>query len=353
MAKIEEKIFELYNRYERKFRTKGKIRYRKEFLQTKKQYTQNQAIKFYDNAINTLEVLRQEALKVNSYKAIPSSKKQKGDTLVIQLSDWHVGRIVKDEIGNIIYDENIFKNRVEQLMEEMLKLVDKYIRKGTPIRDAVIISTGDIADGAGIFATQETMQELSPPFQVMSACKAIQSLILALLERNLSVYFYGVKGNHGEIRVNGKNRDPNANWDLMIYMILDFWNKTVIKNNKVKISYSELDYLNFEIQGWNYHARHIAPQQSETSAGKAKFLGWARKHNFDALVYGHYHHFGVFDRSNATIFRGGSLPGSDEFSETLAEESSPTQLLWGVNAKRPLTFLYTVDLGKKVKNERN
>ena len=135
----------------------------------------------------------------------------------------------------------------------------------------------------------------------------------------------------------------------MLYLILDFWAKSVLKSNKVSINYSELDYLNLNIQGWKYHIRHIAPQQSETSAGKAKFLGWAKKHGFNALVYGHYHHWGVWDRSGITVFRGGSIPGVDEFAETLAEESDPTQLIWGCNQKRPLTFFYPVDLGRKGK----
>ena len=371
MKNIQEKVFiELYNTgksdyelakifgigertvgsYANHLRKEGKLKYRKDFLSLKEQPSDDSKKEFYRKSIDLLKFLRDEAEKLSPYE-VKVSKKQKGDTLVIQLSDWHVGRTVKDELGNIIYDEQIFKNRIDKFITELLELVDNYVRKGTLIKDAVIISTGDICDGAGIFAQQESMQELSPPFQVMSACSVIQRLILSLLERRLSVNFYGVKGNHGEIRIGGKSRDPNANWDLMCYLILNLWAKNILKKKNLSIVYSELDYLNFIIQGWKYHARHIAPKQSDTASGKAKFLGWARKHNFDALVYGHYHHFGVFDRSNITIFRGGSLTGTDDFAETLAEESAPIQLLGGVNYKRPLTFFYPVDLGEKIKNE--
>ena len=367
MKKIQERMFvELYNagksgfeledifkisertrqRYEHRLRNQGKLKYRKDFLSLKKHPSDENKKEFYKKSINLLKFLRDVAGKVSPYKVIKTPNKQKGDTLVIQLSDWHVGRTIKDEVGNIIYDEQIFRNRIDKFIVELLQLLDNNVRKGTKIKDAVIISTGDICDGAGIFAQQESMQELSPPFQVMSACSVIQKLILSLLERKLSVNFYGVKGNHGEIRIGGKSRDSNANWDLMLYLILNMWKVDSNKKN-LNIIYSELDYLNFVIQGWKYHTRHIAPKQSETSAGKAKFLGWARKHDFDALVYGHYHHFGVFDRSNITIFRGGSLTGTDDFAETLAEESAPIQLLWGVSHKRPLTFFYPVDLGER------
>jgi predicted phosphodiesterase len=278
-------------------------------------------------------------IKTSTYKPID------GDTLIVHFTDWHVGRIVKNEDGNEIYDIKIFKERVNKLLSEILTLLDSYITKGTPIKDVVILSTGDILDGMGIFSSQETVSETSPPFQVMLAVEVIQNFILSLTDRKLSVSFYGVRGNHGEIREGGKTKDPNANWDLMLYLFLQFWAKVVIKNGKIKVYYSELDYLNLTIQGWKYHIRHIAPQQSETATGKAKFLGWARKHNCDVIISGHYHHYSVSDKAGITIIKGGSLVGSDEYSEQLAEESEPIQLIFGCSKNRPMTFLYAIDLG--------
>jgi predicted phosphodiesterase len=238
---------------------------------------------------------------------------------------------------------------VESFSNELLKLVDKYISKGTPITNVNIISTGDLLDGLGIFATQATLSEFAPPFQVLEATRAIQTLITSFLTRKLAVSFYGVKGNHGELRINGKNTDPNANWDLMLYLMLEFWSKNIVKSSNLSVVYSELDYLNFINRGWTYHLRHIAPNQSETASGKAKFLGWAKQHRFDVLIYGHFHHWGVWDRSKITIIRGGALTAGDEFAETLAEESEPIQLVWGCNEKRPVTFMYPLDLGQKEK----
>lgn len=306
---------------------------------------------FYDTYTGMLYELKTYMSRVEPYKTPKYSTKKKGDTLNVHITDWHVGRNIKDEHGNLIYDVNTFSKMVDIFCFELLKLLDKYISKGTPITNVNIISTGDICDGAGIFATQETVSELSPPFQVMVASEKIQKLILSFLNRKLSVNFYGVKGNHGEIRVNGKNKDPNANWDLMVYLMLDFWAKKIVKSAKIKIEYSELDYLNFVNRGWNYHIRHIAPKQSETASGKAKFLGWANRHDFSVLVYGHLHHWGAWDRSKKTIIRGGALTAGDEFAETLAEESEPIQLVWGCNESRPVTFIYPIDLGQKEKRK--
>ena len=310
-------------------------------------------LKYVETYAGMVDYLKEELSKTAPCPKIATSSKKVGDTLNVHITDWHVGRIIKDEHGQTIYDVNTFKQMIDKFLLELLKLVDKYISKGTPITNVNILSTGDIADGMGIFASQETVSELAPPFQVMLATQVIQKLILSFLERNLIVTFYGVNGNHGSIRINGKSTDFNANWDLMIYLMLDLWTKTDKRAHTVKVNYSELEYLNFVNRGWNYHLRHIAPNQSETAAGKAKFLGWAKRHDFSVLVYGHYHHWGAWDRSKITVIRGGALTASDEFSETLAEESEPVQLVWGCNEHRPVTFLYPLDLGQKEKRKPN
>ena len=271
-----------------------------------------------------------------------------GDTLMIQFADWHIGRLVRDEEGKELYNEKIFKERINILLKEILALLDDYISKGTPIKDVVIISTGDILDGMGIFASQETVSEMSPPFQVMLATEVIKNFILSLLDRKLTVKFYGVKGNHGEIRgEGGKQKDPEANWDLQLYLILDFWARTILKKEQVEIHYSELDYLNFEIQGWHYHIRHLAPKEVDTPSGKAKFLGWAKQHKCQVIVYGHWHHFLFTDRSGITIIRGGSVTGVDDLAERMAEESEPIQMIWGSSKNRPVSFVYAIDLGER------
>jgi len=299
------------------------------------------------NALNIITILKKELAKPTPYNKLPIKVNKKGDSLIIHLTDWHAGKKITDEFGKVLFNEDVFKSRIDELFKEMLNLIDSYIKQGTPIKDTYVLSTGDLVDGMGIFSGQEFQSEMSPPFQVMLVVEVLQKFILSLLERDLIVNFKGVKGNHGEIRYSGKSTDPKSNWDTMIYLILQFWQQNILKNKELSIIHSELDYFNFDIQGWKYHIRHKAPVQSETAAGKAKFLGWIRKHNADCIVSGHYHHYSISDRSGVTLIRGGSITGADEFSEELAEESSPTQLIWGVTKKRPLSFSYAVDLGHK------
>lgn len=273
---------------------------------------------------------------------------KKGDTLVIQLSDLHAGKIVTDQEGTVIYDEKIFRIRIDRLCSQILKLLDHNIRKGVPIRDVVILSTGDQANGEGIYATQAFETELNPPKQVMLVVDIITKLITSLLNRGLSVKFYGVRGNHGRT---GKDTDVASNWDLQIYLILDFWARLVLKNPKLQIKYAETEHMVLNIRGHNYLIRHIAPEQCDSPAGRAKINEWSRRHKASAIVYGHWHHFGFNDIDGVRVIRGASLVGGDSLSESMAKYSPPIQLIWGVNDHRVSTFFYAVDLAEKEGND--
>jgi len=292
-----------------------------------------------------IQTLKDELKNVTPYKSSPQSKTDKhGDTLVLHLTDLHAGKIVKDQEGKIVYNEEIFRTRINRLCEQILKLLDNNISKGVPIKEIVILLTGDLANGEGIYATQAYEQEATPPRQVMLVIDVITKLITALLKRNLPVKVYGIRGNHGRT---GKDTDVASNWDLMIYEILDFWSKLVLKNPKLQIKFAETEHMTFDIRGHKYMIRHICPEQGDSPAGRVKFNEWARTYGVEGIVFGHYHHFGIFDVDSIRIFRGGSIVGGDSLSDSMAKHSSPIQLIWGVNEARVSTFFYAVDLGDK------
>jgi len=142
----------------------------------------------------------------------------------------------------------------------------------------------------------------------------------------------------------GKDTDPNSNWDIMIYMFLDKWVRDTNRTKQVSVKYSETDYMVIHVRGHGMLLRHRAPEQADSPSGRVKFNEWARQHDVDAVVFGHFHHFGIFDCDGVFVFRGGSVPGGDDLSESMAKDSDPRQLVWGVNDKRVMTFFYAVDL---------
>jgi predicted phosphodiesterase len=290
-----------------------------------------------------ISTLKEELSELSSFPPIKSKTEIKGDTLVIHLTDLHAGKLVKNQEDAIIYNEEIFESRMNTLCEQILKLLDHNISKGVPITDVVILASGDLCNGEGIYATQAFEQEYAPPRQVMTVVEILRKLIVSLLKRKLSVTFYGIRGNHGRT---GKDTDVVSNWDIMVYMILDFWARTSLKNPKFQIKYAETEYIVFNIRGHGFLMRHIAPEQVDSPAGRVKINEWARQHNVEAVVYGHYHHAAVSDCDNVRVIRGGSTVGGDSLSDSMAKHSEPIQLIFGVNEKRVTTFIYFVDLNK-------
>jgi len=294
-----------------------------------------------------IETLKQELEDVQPYLASKQDKINiKGDTLVIHLTDLHAGKIVKDQEGKLIYNEDVFRNRINRLCEQTLKLLDNNISKGVPIKDVVILLTGDLANGEGIYATQAYEQEIAPPAQVMLVVDVLTKLITSLLKRKLTVRVFGIRGNHGRT---GKDTDVASNWDLMIYEILDFWARLVLKNPRLEVKFAETEYLTLDIRGHRFMIRHIAPEQVDSPAGRVKINEWARQHNVEGIVYGHYHHAGIFDCDNVRVIRGGSTVGGDSLSDSMAKHSEPIQIVFGVNEQRVTTFIYFVDLNEKGK----
>ncbi|MFH0806093.1 MAG: metallophosphoesterase [Patescibacteria group bacterium] len=292
-----------------------------------------------------ISTLKNKLVNIQPYKTSILNKADiKGDTFCLQITDTHAGKIVKDQEGKLIYNEEIFRNRMNRLCEQTLKLLDNNISKGVPIKNVVLLLSGDLANGEGIYATQAFEQEIAPPTQTMLVVDVLTKLITSLLKRNLPVQVYGCRGNHGRT---GKDTDVASNWDLMIYMILDFWARIVLKNPKLQIKYAETEHIVFNIRGHKFMMRHTCPEQVDSPAGRVKINEWARQYGVEGIVYGHYHHAAVSDCDNIRVFRGGSTVGGDSLSDSMAKHSSPILLLWGVNDQRISTFIYFVDLGEK------
>ena len=292
-----------------------------------------------------IQTLKDELANVQPYKPATQSKIDiKGDTLVIQLTDFHAGKIVKNQEGEIIYNEEIFRNRINRLCEQILKLLDNNISKGVPIREVVLLLNGDLCNGENIYLTQAFEQEAAPPAQVMLVIDVLTKLITSLLKRNLPVRVIGIRGNHGRT---AKDTDVASNWDLMVYEILDFWSRLVLKNPKLQIKFAETEHIVFEIRGHKFMMRHICPEQVDSPAGRVKINEWARQYDVEGIIYGHYHHAAISDCDSVRVIRGGSTVGGDSLSDSMAKHSEPIQIVFGVNEQRVTTFIYFVDLGER------
>lgn len=269
---------------------------------------------------------------------VPKIKHTKhGVSLAILCTDWHVGKEIVDEKGNCKFNVKIFQKRIDELISELFKIIDVHLKSHLEIDEAVIIAAGDFSNGEQIYPTQVYETDLAPPDQTMIAAKSFIKIINSLLKRGIPVRFKGVMGNHGR---SGRDTDPESNWDLMIYKIIEFW-QMITNPENFDLEYSSGEFLNFYIRNWNFHLRHKSYNQDETPAGRSKIQGWKSLHGADVVVSGHYHHWSMNERR----ITGSSLCGPDGLAERMAVNTgAPSQLMWVVSDTHSHTNVFPIEV---------
>jgi len=261
-------------------------------------------------------------------------------SLVVVLSDLHIGRTFKDLIENVSYNTDIAEQRCRKFTEEIISLYNKY----NNVDEIVILLVGDLTDGIDIFPGQQEHSEITPLFQVHKATTFIWNMILSL--RNItdsSIRVVTCRGNHGRV---GKTTKI-SNWDNIVYqeleLVADICNMRF--NDRIYVSNNfNVEYNTANVKGWKFLIRHYAPAQADTPAAQKKFGNWQDIHHWDALIYGHWHHWGIMTWQGRPVFRNGSVMGADPYAEELAVYDEPAQLVFGVSKEKLPEFITPINL---------
>ena len=291
----------------------------------------SEKLKALDSILDELNQIRINTPRAGSLSSVRSSNPDK-ESLVLLLSDWHVGEIVKDnETGEVVYDIGVAEERIERTPALLVSAVGA--ERLSEIDECVVLLAGDIVTGEGIFPHQEMSLEDNALSQTLSATKMLWWLLQQMRATFPLTRIITCRGNHGRTA-----HSPEANWDNVIYQQLELLTDLDGgKNITIKNRYGEFNTV--DIKGWRGMIRHSAPVQVETASGIAKYAGWCGIHDWDWFGFGHYHHWGVNTWLSKPIFRNGSLPGADEYSEGLGKADRPVQICWGMTESNPCTFV--------------
>jgi len=302
------------------------------------------------------ELLRQELARLKAFKSVYGTTKDfvkavkyknTAESLVICVSDWHVGKVIKNEKGVITYDTNIATKVMAEVFADRIIRLIKRIGSHTLIDEVVILLIGDLIENEIIYETQVHHIDMPAVQQKKQAVRALLKFVAAVEEaftqlglKNIRIRIEGVGGNHGRT---GFRTSEESSWDIAIMDELDLA-FTIMKKPNVTVDYSLTPYKNIEIRGHRGLIRHHAPVQAETPSGKAKFGGWHEMFGYNFMCYGHFHHYGIFSYNGIPIFRNGSICGTDSLAVELAVRDRPSQIMFGVSEKEVPTFMYKVNL---------
>lgn len=267
------------------------------------------------------------------------ASKPKAESIVLMLSDLHIGKVVKNHRSEVLFNTEIALKYLKNIKENIFKVIS-HARKGTNIDEIVVLLIGDIVDNEAIYDSQPHHIDSFVSEQVKNATKVLWEMIVDLskIKGIKMTRVVTVRGNHGRTTFGHED----SNWDTIIYQNLEYiCHISGLKNIHIDAQYAEYNIA--EVKGHKILLRHNAPITADTPSAKAKLAGWVDIHGVDAICSGHFHHWAVNTWNDRPIFRNGSLSGSDDLAERIAANNKPAQLLFGVSKKRLPTFIYTLN----------
>ena len=244
-----------------------------------------------------------ESLKTSNNKRNFSDK----PTLVVSLSDWHIGCKFKTSYNEFNY--KIVTDLVAEYLNEIETLINNY-----SIENVLLLNLGDTVEQAYMRNfTQSFEAEFDFSTQQAKAIELVSSFIKKMcLDYPQTKFFYSaVSGNHDRMNGNKKDVIYGDGFQTILNLFLKnlpLENFEVIEQEspvKGSISFGGVNIAFEHGDRLNLNNKHIMAAVSQRD-GKV----------YDALLVGHLHHYEVRE-DNGLFVMSGSLKGADTYSESL------------------------------------
>lgn len=281
-------------------------------------------------------VKREPAVKLVVPKTAPSHA-GKPITMVLQLSDWHIGLVTPESMveGFNRYDWATAQSRMSQLITSISKFVS-VMRSGYVIDDCVVLCTGDYVSGdihEGLVRTNE----FQAPMQAVKAGRLMAASLASLagIFKNVRVEFIA-PGNHDRLTKKPQAQCGGENsWGYVVGSIA----KDALEANprvafKLHTSMQEIvevasrRYLVGHGDGilgtWGIPFYGIERKKMREATARMNMVDSKR---FNKIVIGHFH----TGLDHEDWFIGGSLSGTDENDHKQGRHSRPHQTTWLVH----------------------
>jgi hypothetical protein len=276
-----------------------------------------------------LEELRGEIPRTSTKVTRRHSVSSGYPSLCVLLSDFHVGSIVIDELGEEVYNTEVARERIMAIPDSLRE------HKGK-VDEIVLILAGDMIDGETIYPTQPFEIEDGILRQLHIATLSIWDMIEQFqnIFGDVLIKVVTCQGNHG--RTTGSS---NSNWDNVLYQQIELLADAKANKNIVVVnSFSKTATV--DVKGWKGLIRHDGPVQADTSSAKARLGGWYSIHKFDFICYGHWHHWGTMSWNKRLVVRNGCLAGGNDYAEGFGAYDAPVQVAFTVTPEKlPATVI--------------
>lgn len=266
---------------------------------------------------NSLSNIRWEEITKQPFSPI----KDHSDTrMILALTDWHIGADVNVE-GNR-YNYEIARRRIHDAVDQAIQIANE--RKVYRID---VVYMGDILEHSYMRNSQSYHAEF-PVSKQMALGGRLMIEVLTKLSKTFFTVYRGFAGNHD--RMNG-NKNDNIDGDTGMVVVNDYV-KMFIEGAEERgienLMYVDTHHFSarlIDVNGKNFKFVH-GDLERKADTKKIADHGSRDKVHYDAIVYGHFHHFMMLEVGIDRLeIRVGSTKGSDDYSEKLGLGSAPSQ----------------------------
>lgn len=247
-------------------------------------------------------------------------------TLLLALSDWHIGEVVsKDETGGVNeYNYGIAKAGIESIISNILRWVENQ-RLGYTIDNVQILGMGDWISG-DIHEELTATNEFTAPVSAAKAGALLANAIATLAPHFKSVKVDLIGGNHDRLSKHTPNKHTTASG--LGYMVGEIAKESLKSFANVQFTTHESPMPVIDVNGKRIIFAH---GHQIKSTGNSPYYGFARRAaalrtqygDYDHLFIGHFHSFSMLNESQVVVVP--SLIGPNEFSLQLGLTGKPGQ----------------------------
>jgi len=325
--------------WETSLRRQGKIKYRRELLQDKKQrYRHDEIIE------EVTEYLNQSRKVWEKYNDIYAKVKYRGkwgigkqvEDQVLLLSDMHTGMINKAPItGEVTYNQEIQEEELRTLFKGLCRFAELY-KPVYNIETFHIFGLGDIVTNDRIYEGQKAEITCGIGRQIELAFMYLSDLIKHLLELYPRVVYINEYGNHGRSTPTPIAEEVKNNFEYLLGLLLK---ERFSDNKRVEIILPEDYSYTYTIRGHRYlltHGNYIRGSSLNTIERAAKDIALlVEQDRYDVVTIGHFHSCHKFTIApTTTLLVNGCFIYKDNYAYTkLRKYSTATQYMFSVSKK--------------------
>jgi len=218
-------------------------------------------------------------------KTVVPQPKRGDRSLVLTISDLHIGASILESEEGGGYNFNILTQSMQDIVDETLKLVEEM-----EIKHLYFLNLGDITEGFMMRPGQPWEVEMTNSQQIGKAVR-LTTEILMQLSKGIHVTYGMVAGNHCQFRAGG-SKESNVTGDTTTYAVLDILIDTVqgtlgqLPNVTILDNREYILALELEIAGKRIKAVH---GDKEGKKGAPRIVKHIKEKPIDILYAGHLH----------------------------------------------------------------